>query len=189
MKREYKRKKYFIDKPFQTKFIFKFCIIVIVSSLMIGGLILFLSQRSTTVAIENTKVVVKNTADFILPVVLVTIVVVSFFSSLVVLVVALLISHKISGPLFRIKREIGHVEDGDLTPDFQIRAKDQLKEIAKSLGDMCSALRQKHTGLKEKISELKDYIKEKGFSASQDEKARLTEMAVEIENILKRFKV
>ena len=73
----YSRKHYFIDKEFQTKFILRFCGVVVVSSLLIGILIFLLSQNSTTVAIENTQVRVKTTADFILPVLVQTIIVVS----------------------------------------------------------------------------------------------------------------
>ena len=58
-----KRRNYFIDKSFQTKFIIKFCMIVMVSSLLIGVFLFFLSRNLTTVAIENARVIVKSTSD------------------------------------------------------------------------------------------------------------------------------
>jgi nitrogen fixation/metabolism regulation signal transduction histidine kinase len=184
-----KRRQYFIDKDFQTKFILKFCAIVIISSLLIGGLIFLFSQNSTTVAIENTKVVVKRTADFILPVMIGTLLIVALFSALVVTAMTLLASHKIAGPLYRLKQEIDILKEADLTRSFNIRAKDQLQALAKSLNDMSDSLRKKHTELKKKCSTLISYLKEKNFRIQPEQKEEFSKMLQDIEDILNYFKV
>ena len=189
MNRKYKRKQYFVEKSFQTKFIFKFCIVVVISSFFIGGLIFFLSQDSTTVTIENTEVKVKRTADFILPIIVTTVIVVSSFSSVIVLILTLFVSHRIAGPLFRMKREIDGVKEGDLTKKFNLREKDQFREVAASLGGMCDTLRGKYVTLKTKCHELKDYVGKGDFSSSGEEKERLSRMVDEIEDTLNQFKV
>ena len=185
----YKRKCYFIDKDFQTKFIVKFCAIVIISSLLIGYLIFIFSQASTTVAIENTKVAVKKTSDFILPVILETILIVTAFSALAVAILTLFISHKISGPLYRIKREIDVLKEGDLGRNFNIRSKDQLQDLAKSLNEMCICLRQNYASLKEKNKKLKNYLEDKNYCPSPSDKEELTRLLAEIESTLNFFKI
>jgi hypothetical protein len=55
-----RRKKHLIEKDFQVKFIIRFSLIVLITSIIIGALLLFLARHSTTVTIENTKVIVKN---------------------------------------------------------------------------------------------------------------------------------
>ncbi len=157
-----KRRNYFIDKSFQGKFILRFSLIVIISSIIIGGLLLFLARSSTTVAIENTKVVVKNTADFLLPLILVTLIIVTIFSAISVALLTMLVSHKISGPLYRIKKEIEKLHSGDLTADFRIRKGDQLQELVNSLNQMTAAMQQK-------VKQLKD-------SSAKDEIARIKEI-------------
>jgi len=184
-----KRKQHFIDKSFQSKFILKFCAIVIISSLLIGGLMFLLSQDSTTVAIENTQVVVKRTADFILPIMVGTLLIVTLFSAATMIVITLLTSHKIAGPLYRLKQEIDTLKDADLTRNFNIRAKDQLQALAKSLNDMSDSLRSKHRDLKNKCSVLITYLKNKDFRIQPEQKEEFSKMLQEIEEVLNYFKV
>ena len=186
MEKRYKRKNIFIDKNFQTKFILKFCTIVIISSLLITGLLLFLSRNSTTVAIENTKVMVKRTTDFILPIVLETVLLVLIFSSVAVIIVTLFTSHKISGPLYRLRREVETLGEGDFKRDFNIRGNDQLQEFSRALKQMCNSLKDKHLHLKEKCSEFRKYI---GNNLSGENKEKLSAILTEVEKELDSFKV
>ena len=163
MSARFRRRQYLVDKNFQVKFIFNFCVIVIISSLAIGALVFFLSRNSTTVAIENTKVTVKSTADFILPMLSLIVGVSAVFFSLVLGVLALVVSHRIVGPLYRLRRDIDMLKEGDFTKQFQVRNKDQLKDLAKSLGSMSLALREKHSELKKKSDSLRDFLKQRNF--------------------------
>ncbi|MDD2689520.1 MAG: hypothetical protein PHT41_05180 [Candidatus Omnitrophica bacterium] len=149
-----KRKKYFIEKSFQSKFILKFCLIVIAATFIVGLLLFLFSSGSTTVAIENTKVVVKNTADFILPIILTTLILVTIFSAVSVSLLCLFVSHKIAGPLYRLNSEITKFGEGKLGVNFSIRTGDQLKELANSLENMAASLRGKIGMLKDKCNEL-----------------------------------
>jgi methyl-accepting chemotaxis protein len=184
-----KRKKYMIDPKFQRDFILKFTGVVIIASLAIGFAIIFFSRDSTTVSIENTKVVVKGTSDFILPVVITTLLTVTFISGFMVFGMTLLASNRIAGPLFRLKKEIDYLKDGDLTGTFNVREKDELKDLAKSLGSMCSTLRQKHSELKVKSDGLKNYLKDKNFKLSDQDWPAFSKKLEEIGEILNYFKV
>ena len=187
--KQYKRKQYFIDKNFQSKFILKFSLVVILASVIIGGLIFYLSTNSTTVAIENTKITVKRTADFILPIMVHTIVIVTLFSVIIACGLILLISHKISGPLFRLKREIDLMKTGDLGRDFNIRATDQLKDLALSLNLMCSTLKEKLTESKEQCKSFENFISQKDVSIQKDTKEQILELLNKLKNQLDFFKI
>ena len=189
MRKSYRRKQYFIDKKFQTKFIVKFCTIIILSSLLIGALTFLFSQNSTTVAIENTQVTVKRTADFILPMLTSIAVIVAIFSALIVLAISLLASHKISGPLYRLQREIASIEKLDLRRNFSIRANDQLQALAKSLNGMCNSLRSKQLEANTKLTKLKDYLASKDSPATSAQKDKIISLLTELEDTLKAFKV
>lgn len=187
--KNYKRRQYFIDKKFQTKFILKFSAVVIISSVLIGGLMFYLSQNSTTVAIENTKVSVKRTSDFIMPIIIETLLVVAVFSVLVVLFLTLFISHKISGPLYRLSREINALKEGDLGRNFNIRTKDQLQSLAKSLDEMSLSLRQNYLELRNKCTALKDYLEKKNFCISENDRSDISRILAEVEEKLNFFKI
>ena len=184
----YKRKNYFIDKNFQTKFILKFCLIVIVSSILIGGILFFLSRNSTTVTIENTKVTVKRTSDFILPVMIQTILIVSVSSALVVALLTIFISHKIAGPLYRLKKEIDALGDGNLGVNFYIRTDDQLQNLSGSLNQMVSSLRAKHLELKEKLKDINKSLEGNRLCLPDKEKEEMLKKLNDLESILNFFK-
>ena len=189
MKGSAKRRNYFIDKKFQLDFVFKFCLIVVVSSLLIGGILLGLSQNSTTVAIVDTKVVVKNTADFIYPLAVQTIVLVTIFSSLAVLVLTILMSHRIAGPLYRMRKEIEGLKEGDLCRNFTIRTKYQLQGLAQSLSDMSAVLKRRQTEIREKSYKIRLYLRQKESLISGEERKELEFLLSEMDKALEYFKV
>jgi len=185
MEKEYiRRRNYFIDKGFQTRFIIKFCVIVIVASLLVGFLVIYLCRDSTSVTIENTRVLVKQMSDFMFPIIFQTLIIVTVFSALSVIVLTLFTSHKIAGPLYRIKKEIELLKEGNLSPNFKIRKTDQLRELANSLSDLADVLREKHKSLKDKLLQLKDTL-----NAPQIDRGDIKAKLQELEDILNYFKV
>lgn len=166
------RKRYFIEKNFQTRFVVTFCAVVFVSSLVLGGFLFLLSKGSTTVAIENTRVVVKNTADFLLPLILTTVIVVSVFSAVSVGILCIFVSHKIVGPLYRLRRQIQKIGQGDFNVDFHIRADDQMQDLAMSLGEMTSSLRDNIKSMKESFEVLYPQMKESSLDEKEVAKLR-----------------
>ena len=171
--KEYRRSHYFIDKTFQTKFILTFGLIVFISSALAMGLVLYFSRESNTVAIENTQVVVKTTADFILPLIFQTICVVLIFSSIASIALTLLFSHKISGPLVRLTQEINGLKAGDLTRGFSTRGTDQLQKFSQGLFEMADALKGQVIDLKEDYQKFQRYLEEKSFCLNQGNKEEI----------------
>jgi len=181
---KFRRKNYFIDKKFQARFIIKFCVIVILSSLVIGASLLYLSRNFTTVAIENAHVTVKNTADFMLPIVAETLILVTILSAVSVIALTLFTSHKIAGPLYRLKKEIEEFKNGQLSLSFRTRNTDQLKDLSEALAEMSKVLGAKHLALKGKMAELKESLKSPGT----DHGAILSKLG-ELESIINYFKI
>lgn len=188
MEKKNKRRQYLIDPSFQLQFVFKFCLVVIISSLVIGCVLFLVTQDSTTVAIENTRVNVKSTSDFILPGLTATLLIVSFFAALVVLIIALFASHKISGPIFRLTREISLLKDGGLSRNFNIRNQDQLQTLATSLDEMAGSLKLKHAEVSESFQKLKTFLEEKDFTISDENTEQLRQIVEELEDRLNFFK-
>jgi len=183
-----KRRKYFIDPKFQGNFIFRFCLMVIVASLLVGVIVFALTGGSTTVAIENTRVFVKPTSAFILPVLGVTVLVVSIFTAAVVAGMTLIQSHRIAGPLVRINREVEELKQGGLSRDFTIRDRDHLQELAKNLGVMSDALKEKHVELNNKYYVLTGFLSERERDLSEQDKAELNNILSDLSAALTFFK-
>lgn len=161
----YKRRNYFIDKEFQSKFILKFCLLIVAGGLLTMGILYFLALRSTTVSIVDSRVVVRTTADFILPLLIQTVAVVTVLVGLATIVVTLFVSHKIVGPLYRFKKVLEKMRAGDLSSNFHIRSYDQFQDLSSELNSGIDKVREQIKLVKGSLANLKA---KKGNISDQD---------------------
>ncbi len=183
-----KRRTYLIEPSFQGRFIFRFCLVVVMASMLIGGILFYLTSNSTTVAIENTKVFVKPTSDFILPMMIWTLAGVTVVAALAVLFLTMYFSNQIVGPIYRLQREIDLMKDGDFMRNFSIRENDQLQALAQNLSLMTEKLRARHLELKNACQSLFYFMEEKGYVLSPHERDAVKSHLDDIRIILDYFK-
>jgi methyl-accepting chemotaxis protein len=165
LQRVNKRRNYFIDKDFQTRFILKFCLLVVLAGIITTGILYFVGKRSTTVSIVDSRVIVRSTADFLLPILIQTVLAVVVISGLATIIVTLLFSHKIAGPLYRFKKAIEGVKLGNLSANFHLRNYDQLKGLSSEVNAMIDRTREQINLIKSDIASLKA---RKGNISEQD---------------------
>lgn len=179
MENIYKRRTYFIEKAFQAKFIIKFCLLIIAASCFFSALVYLLSQQTVTTAFENSRLVIKSTADFILPVLILSSAISAGLICLATIAVVLFISHKIAGPVYRFQKAAKAVSDGDLSSELRIRKNDQLQPLAASLDEMISSMRGK-------INEIKDLANQ--IENNQSNSRELSEKISSLKRNLNFFK-
>jgi len=188
----HKRRNYLIDREFQFKFILKFCALVAAAGLLFMSILYFSVMQSTAVSIVNSRVVVRSTADLILPILIQTVIVVTIIISLASIFVTLIISHKIAGPLYRFKKVIQELENGDFSSDFQIRNPDQLQELAKAFNSMIKKVREEMGQLKENSFTLTEKLE--SFSEHEISELKrpivreLKAISEELNKLLRNFK-
>ncbi|MBN1353600.1 MAG: HAMP domain-containing protein [Candidatus Omnitrophica bacterium] len=151
---ENKRKNYFIKKKFQRDFIIKFCSLVILGSAISGSIIYLMSMSAVTTTFENLRLVIKSTADYILPAVLLSSAVVIILIGFAAIIVTLFTSHRIAGPLYRLEKDIDEIASGNLRKKVNLRKTDELKALAASLNGMTGKLRSDIEGVKNIVSEI-----------------------------------
>ena len=157
-----RRRIYFIEKSFQLRFILKFCALVVVGGLITIGILYLFAMQSNTVAFVNSRVVVKTTADFILPILVQTVLIVMVIVGIATISVTLFFSHKVAGPLYHFKKTMKELEAGDFSIDFRIRNLDQLKDLADTFNNMIKKVREEIAGIKQKAGLLEGQLKEIG---------------------------
>ena len=189
----YKRRNYFIDKKFQLMFMMRFSVLVLIGGMLTIAFIYLLGMQSKTVAIQNSRVIVKTTADFILPLLIQAVIAVTIIVGITTGILTLLVSHKISGPLYRFKKVLEALEQGDFSSEFHIRLADQFHELADEINGMIRNTKQKLSGIKNNVVSLKqklDSLNENDFPG--DKRAALTELkklADEINTLVSYFKL
>ncbi len=75
-------------------------------------------------------------------------------------VLSIFISHKVAGPLFRIKKALSQVTKGDLSVVIKLRKWDDLKDLAEHVNNLIEELRTFVNTLKNDYDLLSDYIQE-----------------------------
>lgn len=150
-KQQFKRKKLYINKSFQTSFILKFVLIIVLGGAISICLTLFTCNGTLTTSFMNSKLVVQKTCYAIMPSVIYTNLITTAVIVLIAVVVTLVISHKIAGPMFRFEKDIQRVAQGDLKSRIYIRKGDQLEEMANSLNSMIDSLNQKVSAVRAEL--------------------------------------
>ncbi|MBF0217894.1 MAG: hypothetical protein HQL30_13005 [Candidatus Omnitrophica bacterium] len=182
-----RRKNYFIDREFQTRFILKFCLLIVVASVLAMTLTYLLCRQSTTVVFEDLRVVVKTTADFILPILLPVFLAVTFVASVVTIAVTMFTSHKISGPLYNLRREFAKMCRLDFSSPIHIRTSDQLQELARESEELRVAFRDSVSAQRTDILAAREELLAMKPSSENDRKV-FQRVEERLEVCMKRFK-
>ena len=149
-----KRRNYFIDKKFQTNFILKFCLLVAATGAFIMAILYALTKKATTVSVVNSRVVVQGTSDFIFPILIQTFIVSTIVVSLATIIITLFISHRIAGPIYRFKKTISSLAEGDFSGECRLRHTDDLQDVAAAFNDMILKLKTSLTVIDKNLKEV-----------------------------------
>lgn len=96
-----------------------------------------------------------------------------------IIVIGIFLSHRIAGPLFRLKRNMDRILEGDFNVNFTLRKTDELKDLSNKiqlvLHDFVSTLRQ----VRELVEKLKS-------TSSEEEKNRCIKS---IEDVIVKYRI
>ncbi len=159
----YQRRKVFIKKRYQFYFILKFCLIILLGGVISTLMVAFLSKGTVTSSFESGRLVVRDTAEVILPTVILTNAVTVGVISVIALLTVLYVSHKIAGPMFRFEKELAAISEGDLTIEVLLRKEDQIVALSLALNKMTKALREKVSAIESEILKFQELAKQHDF--------------------------
>ena len=153
-RRRFTRSQYFIKKDFQTRFIIKFCLVVLAGVMVSTALLLFLSQDTLTSTYANSRLEIKTTGQATMPALLMTNAITLCMISLFAVAVLVFVSHKIAGPLFRFEKDLARVADGDLLVHVNLRKKDQLTDMSAALNRMIRSMHEKVSHIDSRLAKI-----------------------------------
>lgn len=149
-----RRKNYYINKKFQRDFILKFCILIVLGLLASGAIIYALANSTVTTTFENSRLVIKSTANYIMPIFLLSSVFVLIVTGIATIFITLFATHKIVGPLYRMEKDINEVTGGNLNVRFRLRAGDEAKSLALSIDNMVQVFKSRVVAIKNIVKEM-----------------------------------
>ncbi len=134
----YKRKQYLVDRDYQLRFVTRLFMAVLavaaISCLIATGL-LSVSMYSPDLP--------QQTIIYCFVSIALTLLVELLISIPVIWVLGIRQSHRIVGPMNRIKRMLEAIGAGDFSQRITLRKGDALENLAKSLNQMCEALQRR----------------------------------------------
>jgi methyl-accepting chemotaxis protein len=120
----------------------QFWLIVAMGSLFVVAAVYWLARNTTTVGIMDGRVAVHTTAEYLLPLMLQTVAIQLAMVSFFTIMMTLFVSHKIAGPLYRLKATLRALGNGNLRL-MRLRERDQLQEVASSYNEALEKLNDK----------------------------------------------
>ncbi|MEA1969039.1 MAG: methyl-accepting chemotaxis protein [Thermodesulfobacteriota bacterium] len=157
---KFKRRQVYIDKSFQTRFILKFCVILLIGGCLSIGITYFTTSDTITSTFSNSRLVIENTSTAILPSVIFTNLITTGVVILIAVVVILFVSHKIAGPMYRFDKDIQRISQGDFKNHIHIRNGDQFKVMAASLNRMIDSLQSRVNSVKQEMDSFETKLEE-----------------------------
>ena len=131
---KYRRKQYLIEKRFQMRYT-----AIILSVMFLISFIAVYTTYFTSLTILGEKLANVYPQGRLIPIlktVNLTIIARMLFVIPFLVVGSILISHRIAGPVYRIRRHLETVGDGDLSMEVHLRKGDELKNLAEAINRM-----------------------------------------------------
>lgn len=170
----FNRKRYFIDKPLQTKYIVLTILMLLIYTLLFVLILIFphiLALSFETPLAEQTEAAktLLILHKSIWPALGIVILIMSG--------VSILITHKVAGPVYRFKQTLAEISKGNLDITIKLREKDDLKDLAEEFNNVISefkgvvtTLQKNHDVISSCIEDLNIQIKNKQISSESGER-------------------
>jgi len=139
----YQRKNYFIQKGFQTNMIIKFVSLLIVMAVTSSGILYVFAGNTLEMSYYEAHSSIKSMWDILGPTVLATNLLSLAVISVATVYVIMFLSHKISGPLYKLEKNINEISEGNLNLHAHFRDGDQIQTVGIALGNMLEKLSRK----------------------------------------------
>ncbi len=149
----YRRTNYFVKKSFQSRFSFRFALLIVLEALLIAALFLYASRGTLTTGYHGSELHIERTASFFCTAVLMISIIAGIAIWIVGMGVFIVFSHRIAGPVFRLQRVLESIGKGDLTHRIKFRDKDILQDLADDLNGTVGILDERMIKLREGVRE------------------------------------
>ncbi|MFH1612124.1 MAG: methyl-accepting chemotaxis protein [bacterium] len=184
---QYKRKQIFVDKNSQLRFV-SIILFLLLINMIVGWTVYY-----TIWDIISNKVISQSNENraffsFIFDLTNSMLIIRGIFLFILTILISIYISHKIFGPVYRIKKTINDIGHGDLSKKIKLRKFDELKDLVEVINQMIqnqNELVSQQIFLINKISDIIIKMKNKEIN-NLDE---LEKTVNELQEIIKKYKV
>jgi methyl-accepting chemotaxis protein len=145
MKRNYKRRTYFLTRSFQGKHVFLYFILSGLGIIFFTLLFFLFTADTLAIIYENGSLHLGKIPTILLNRILEAHWAYIVIGGCILVVITTLITHKVAGPLYRFEKSFDRMIDGDVSFHITLRNKDECKKLAEKFNRfnivLCSKIR------------------------------------------------
>jgi methyl-accepting chemotaxis protein len=171
--RTYQRKQYFVHPHFQGWFIVKVTLLLLATSTISSAALYLLSEDFVATTRRAAQVGALHWWAKFAPILIGTNVAAMIVGSIVAFYVVLYASHKVVGPLIRIKYVLAEIGNGVFHRAIPLRDGDEIRETAQQILEMEGKLAQRVQAVEEAVERLDSNRDDATFAALREAVARL----------------
>ncbi len=176
MAKHYIRKNFFIKKNFQGKLILGYFLFIVGGGLFFLILLGAFSADSLTITYDNNDLQFGQTPVILLNKILAAHWIFIASGAIFTVITAMLITHRIAGPIFRFERTLENMLHKDLSDSIALRTKDEGKELAKKINDFNRDLSTTFKNLQNHSNAITTLLEQTDIKTSDISEERLEEL-------------
>jgi signal transduction histidine kinase len=193
MKRNWRRRNYFIKRELQGKYMFSIFLFVMAGSILLSVFLAMMSADTITIVYKDSSLQVGNTPVVLLRGILGANWLFIVIGGVVVTVLAMFLTHRLAGPVYRLERSIEQMIDGNFNFEIRLRSKDEIKELADMMNNLNTRLSDRLREMRELTEQVGSHLSEARESVSDEKVAGALEKAISLNGeagrVLRGFKL
>lgn len=179
----YKRSTFLIDPKFQLRFSIVVSLIFIIGSLVYTFVVYdFMNDLGNQYAL--TKLGVSEAANsfllFLIPF--------QFLLTALVILTSIFLTHKVAGPLYKLKNHLSHIREGDPITPLEFRAGDNFMDVAEEVTLLLEWVVANQEADFKYVEEVSAYVDNLALVIPDDKKPVLNEISRRLKDISSRYK-
>jgi signal transduction histidine kinase len=179
----YKRTIFLINPPFQLRFSLIVCSVIVISTMIYPVIIYDFFNLVSAISPEVGRNVAAAQNDLILYLVLIQIVI-----TLLVFVIFIFFTHKIAGPLFKLKNHLSGIREGNAITQLSFRNGDYFQDVAEEVNIFLETIEENQENDFQYVDEVSQYIDNLSTVVPDDKKPILNEISRRLMSIKSRYK-
>ncbi len=179
----YKRSVFLINPSFQLRFSLIVCSVIVISTLIYPVIIYDFFQLISAANPSVARNVVAAQKDLILFLVVIQVVI-----TLLVFVVFIFFTHKIAGPLYKLKNHLAHIREGNAITPLAFRNGDYFHDVAEEVSLFLETVATNQENDFQYVEEISLYVENLATVVPDDKKPILNEISRRLIDIKSRYK-
>lgn len=179
----YKRSVFLINPSFQLRFSLMVCSVIFISTLIFPLIIYDFFQLISASYPSLAKNVVDAQNDLIIYLVIIQVVI-----TLLVFVVFIFFTHKIAGPLYKLKNHLAHIREGHEITPLNFRNGDYFHDVAEEVSLFLETVANNQEDDFQYVDEISLYVENLSTLVPDDKKPVLNEISRRLIDIKSRYK-